>query len=103
MDLLDKVKTAPERIKKIQEELKRPIPSPDPSQLSAAVDLARAEQKAHQEELDLALARTALGKWEAELEEERNSPQQFRQETAQTHQQLLEPGKLRKNPGDNTL
>ena len=72
--LLDKVKSAPDRIKKLQEEMKRPLSSPDPSQLSAGMDLARAEQKAHQEDLNLVLAKAALGKWEAELEEERNLP-----------------------------
>ena len=98
-DLLDKVKKAPERIKKIQEEMKRPIPSLDPSRLSSTMDLARAEQKAHQEELNLILAKTTVGKWEAELEEERNAPQQIRQETARTQQQLLEIGEaLKKAP-----
>jgi potassium-dependent mechanosensitive channel len=97
--LLDKVKTAPDRIKKLQDEMKRPIPSPDPFQVPAGLDLARAEQKAHQEELNLVLAKTALGKWEADLEEERNSPQQIREETAQTNQQMLEIGEeLKKAP-----
>ena len=90
--LLDKVRSAPDRIKKLQAEAKRPLPSPDPSRLSTAMDLAMLEQKAHQEELNLVLARTALGKWETELEEERNSPQQIRSETTQTNQQLLEIG-----------
>jgi hypothetical protein len=105
-NLMDKVKSAPERIRKIQEEMKRPIPSPDPSQFSAVLDLARAEQKAHQEDLNLALAKTSLGKWEAELEEERDFPQQIRQETARTNQQLLEIGEeLKKAPpqGENPL
>jgi potassium efflux system protein len=90
--LLDKVKSAPDRIKKLQEEMKRPTPSLDPSQVPAGMDLARAEQKTHQEELNLALAKTTLGKWEAELEEEKNAPQQIRKETAQTNQQMLEIG-----------
>jgi potassium efflux system protein len=97
--LLEKVKTAPERIKKLRAEMNRPIPSPDPSQVSAAIDLAGAEEKAHQEELNLVLARTALGKWEAELEEERNFPQQIQQGTAKSQQQLLEIGEeLKKGP-----
>lgn len=97
--LLDKVKSAPARIKKLQEEVKRPLPSPDLSQLSPGTDLEKAEQKAHQEELTLVLAKTALGKWEAELEEERNLPQQLRLETTRTNQRLLEIGEeLKKAP-----
>ena len=90
--LLDKVKSAPARIKKLQEEVKRPLSSPDLSQLSPGPDLAQAEQKAHQEELNLVLAKTTLDKWEAELEEERDLPQQIRLETARTNQRLLEIG-----------
>jgi hypothetical protein len=90
--LLDKVKSAPNRIKRLQEEIKRPIPSPDLSQPSPGTDLAQLEQKAHQEELSLIPARTALGKWEAELEEERNLPQQIRVEASRTNQRLLEIG-----------
>jgi potassium efflux system protein len=97
--LLDKVKSAPARIKKLQEEVKRPLPSPDLSQLSPGTDLEKAEQKAHEEELNLVLAKTALGKWEAELEEERNLPQQLRLETTGTNQRLLEIGEeLKKAP-----
>jgi potassium-dependent mechanosensitive channel len=97
--LLDKAKSAPDRIKKLQAEVRRPLSSPDPSQLSAATDLAIVEQKAHQEDLNLVLAKTTLGKWEAELEEERNSPQQIRLETTKTNQQLLEIGEqLKKAP-----
>ncbi len=72
--------------------MKRPLSSPDLSQLSPGLDLAQAEQKTHQEELNLVLAKTALGKWEAELEEERNLPQQLRLETSGTNQRLLEIG-----------
>jgi len=90
--LLDKVKSAPARIKKLQEEMKRPLSSPDLSHLSPGTDLEKAEQKAHQEELTLVLAKAALGKWEAELEEERNLPQQLRLETTRTNQRLLEIG-----------
>ncbi len=98
-NFLDKVKSAPDRIKKIQEGLKRPMASPDPSQLLAGADLAWAEQKTHQEEINLTLATTALGKWEAEMEEEKTAPQQIRQETARTQQQLLEIGEeLKKAP-----
>jgi potassium efflux system protein len=89
-DLLDNVKNAPDRIKKLQAEAKRPSSAPDPSRLSAGMDLTAVEQKAHQEELNLVLAKTTLGKWEAELETEKNSPQQIRPETTKTHQQLLE-------------
>ena len=79
--------------------MKRPIPSPDPSQVPAGLDLARAEQKAHQEDLNLVLAKTALGKWEAELEEERNSPQQSGRRQPKTNQQMLEIGEeLKKAP-----
>jgi potassium efflux system protein len=98
-DLLDRVKSAPVRIKKLQEEVKRPLPSPDLSQLLPGTDLEKAEQKAHQEELTLVLAKAALGKWEAELEEERNLPQQLRLETTRTNQRLLEIGEeLKKAP-----
>ena len=90
--LLDKVRSASDRIKKLQAGVKRPLPSPDPSTLSTGMDLTMVEQKAHQEELDLVLAKEALGKWEAELEEERNSPQQVRLETAKINQQALEIG-----------
>jgi potassium-dependent mechanosensitive channel len=97
--LLDKIRSAPDRIKKLQAEVKRPLSSPDPSRLSAGMDLTTVEQKARQEELNLVLARTALGKWEAELEKERNLPQQLRLQTAQTNQQLLEIGEeLKKAP-----
>jgi potassium-dependent mechanosensitive channel len=88
-DLLDKVKSAPDRIKKLQAEAKRPSSPPDPSSLSAGMDLSTVEQKAHQEDLNLVLAKAALGKWEAELEEEKNSPQQLSLEATKTHQQLL--------------
>jgi potassium efflux system protein len=104
--LLDKVRSAPDRIKKLQAEVKRPLSSPDPSQLSAGMDLTLVEQKAHQEDLNLVLAKTALGKWEAELEEERNSPQQIRLETTRTNQQVLEIGEtLKQAPpqGENPL
>jgi potassium efflux system protein len=97
--LLDKIRSAPDRIKKLQSEVKRPLPSPDPSRLAAGMDLATVEQKAHQEDLNLVLAKTTLGKWETELEKERNLPQQLRPETAKTHQQLLEIGEeLKKAP-----
>jgi len=104
--LLDKLKSAPARVKKLQEEAKRPLPSPDISRLSPGTDLAQVEQKAHQEELNLVLAKTTLGKWEAELEEERNLPQQFRLETTKTNQQLLEIGEELKKaapPGEHPL
>jgi potassium efflux system protein len=98
-DLLDKVKSAPDRVKKLQSEAKRPLSTPDPSRLSASMDLTPLEQKAQQEELNLALSRTALDKSEAELERERRLPQQLRIDTTQTHQQLLEIGEeLRKAP-----
>ncbi len=95
-DLLDKVKNAPDRIKKLQAELKRPLSSPDASRFSAGMDLSMVEQKAHQEDLNLVLAKAALGKWESELEEERNSPQRIRLETTQTNQQVLEIGETLK-------
>jgi len=88
--LLDKVRSAPDRIKKLQAEVKRPLSSPDPSRLSAGMDLTTVEQKAHQEDLNLVLAGTASLKWEAELEKESNLPQQLRQETAKTNQKLIE-------------
>ena len=91
-DLLEKVRTAPDRIKKLQSEGKRPLPPPDLSQLPDAMDLPMAEQKAHQEELNLVLAKAALGKWEAELEAERKSPQQIQLETTKTNQRALELG-----------
>jgi len=94
--LLDKVRSAPDRIKKLQAEVKRPFPSPDPSPLSTGMDLAMVEQKVHQEDLNLILAKEALGKWEAELEEERNLPQQLRLETTKTNQQVLEIGETLK-------
>jgi potassium efflux system protein len=97
--LLDKIRSAPDHIKKLQAEVKRPLSSPDPSRLSSGMDLPWVEQKAHQEDLNLVLAKTALGKWEAELEEERNSPQRIRMETTRTNQQLLEIGEeLKKAP-----
>jgi potassium efflux system protein len=97
--LLDKIRSAPDRIKKLQAEVKRPLPSPDPSLLAAGMDLATVEQKAHQEDLNLVLAKTTLGKWETELEKEKNLPLQLRPKTAKTHQQLLEIGEeLKKAP-----
>ena len=96
--LLDKVKSAPAAVKKLREEVKRPLPSPDLSQLSPTMDLAQVEQKAHQEELNLVLAKTALGKWETELEQEKNLPQQLRLETTSTNQRLLELGEELKKP-----
>jgi len=60
------------------------------------MDLAMLEQKAHQEELNLVVAKAALGKWEAELEEERNSPQHIRLESTKANQQLLEIGETLK-------
>ena len=85
--LLDEVRSAPDRIKKLRAEAKRPLPSPDPSRLSTAMDLVMLEQKAHQEDLNLVVAKAALGKWEAELEEERNSPQHIRLESTKANQQ----------------
>jgi potassium-dependent mechanosensitive channel len=97
--LLDEVRSAPDRTKKLQTELKRPLPSPDLSQLPGAMDLPMAEQKAHQEELNLVVAKNALAKWEAELNREEILPQQLRPESAQTIQQLLEIGEeLKKSP-----
>jgi len=57
--LLDKVRSAQDRIKKLQAEVKRPLSSPDLSRLSAGMDLTAVEQKAHQEDLNLVLAGTA--------------------------------------------
>jgi potassium efflux system protein len=105
-DLLNKVKSAPDRLKKLQAEAKRPSSPPDASRLAAGMDLSTAEQKAHQEELNLVIAKSDLGKREAELEEEKASPQQMRQETARTQQQLLEIREdLKKAPpqGDHPL
>jgi potassium-dependent mechanosensitive channel len=88
--LLDRVKRAPERIKKLQAQGKPPFPSSDPSQLPAGIDLNKAEVKTRQEELNLALAKTALDKWKAELKAERNLPEQLTAETSQNTQGLAE-------------
>ena len=98
-DFLDRTKSAPNRIKKLQEEMKRSVPSPALPRLSPTVDLAIVEQKANEEELRLAAARTALSKWETELEEERNLPERIRMETSKTKQRLLEVNEeLKKAP-----
>ncbi len=98
-DLLDRAKSAPNRIKRLQEEMKRPLPSPVLSRLSPGRDLSIVEQKAQEEELNLAAAKTALGKWQTELEEERNLPAQLRVETSNTNQRLLEVNEeLKKAP-----
>jgi potassium-dependent mechanosensitive channel len=97
--LHDKVTSAPDRIRKLRKEMKAALPSPDLSILSHGTDLALTEQKIFEEELNLAAAKAALDTWEAELEAEQNSPQQIRQETDKTNQQLLEVGgELKKAP-----
>ncbi len=90
--LLDTVKSAPIRIKKLQAEMKRLLPSPDASQLSPGIPLEKMEERARQEELALTLAKTALGKWKTELKEDRNLPEQLRMETSRNTQRLLEIG-----------
>jgi len=105
-DLLDRTKSAPNRIKKLQEEMKRSLPSPDLSRLSPGTDLAIVEQKANEEQLRLADAKTALSKWETELDEERNLPERLRVETSKTKQRLLEVNEeLKKAPpqGEQSL
>jgi potassium efflux system protein len=88
--LLDRVKSAPERIKELQAQGKSPLPSPDSSHLPAGTDLKKVEEKARQEELNLALAKTTLDKWKAELRAERKLPEQLSRETSQGTQKLAE-------------
>ena len=88
--LLDKVKSAPERIKKLQAQGKSPLPSPDASRFPAGTDLKKVEQTARQEELNLTLAKTTLDKWKAELRAERKLPEQLSRETSQDTQKLAE-------------
>jgi potassium efflux system protein len=88
--LLDRVKSAPERIKRLQAQGKTPLSSPDSSQLPAGTELKKAEQQIRQEELNLALAKSTLDKWKAELQAERKLPEQLSRETSQDTQRLAE-------------
>jgi len=88
--LLDTVKSAPDRIKKLQALVKRPLPTPDPSRSTAGIDLKKTEENTRQEELNLALAKTASDKWRTELRVERNRPEQLTRETSQNTQGLME-------------
>jgi potassium efflux system protein len=88
--LLDRLKSAPERIKKLQAQAKSSLPSRDLSELPAGIDLKKVEQKTRQEELNLALAKTTLDKWKADLQTERKLPEQLSRETSQDTQRLAE-------------
>jgi potassium efflux system protein len=88
--LLDRVKSAPERIKKLQAQGKSPLPSSNSSQLPAGIDPKKVEQQTRQEELNLALAKTTLDKWKADLRTERKLPEQLSRETSQNTQKLME-------------
>ena len=74
-----KIKLAPDRLKEVQRQLDRPIPTPDSVVIIAStLDTDRLEQRTRSEEADLVTAKTTLSDLTNQLDKEKNRPLELR-------------------------
>jgi len=84
-----KIKLAPDRLKEIQRQLDRPIPTPDSVEKTAAtLETDKLEQKTRSEEADLVTAKTTLSVLTNQLDKEKNRPLELREAVAKTKGRL---------------
>jgi potassium efflux system protein len=88
-----KAKAAPDRLKKMQTQLDRPVPSAESVRDDASkMESDQLEQRRRQEEADLAKAKTTLSNLTEQLNKQKNSPQKLREGVAKAKQRLDELG-----------
>ncbi len=85
------IQTAPERIKSLRAELKKPLSTPGEVEKQAQqMDTLKLEQRRHQVDAELAKAQSKLREWNERLTEEKNSVKRTPQQLATASSRLNE-------------
>ena len=83
------VREAPDRRKKIQEELDQPHPTPEATRGEASqLATDKLAQRIHEEETALSNAKSTLSEWETKLDKTRSRPQEIREDITKAKERL---------------